>query len=86
MQCACVKLSSVASPALQYASALSHERHYFRQQVNEYVKCVSIFLSEIFLILRGAERDIIKNAFCLRVKYPLFLSDFNKTVIFLIDN
>ena len=40
-------------------------------------------LSETFLILRITERDMIKKSyFVLRVKYPLFLSDFSKTWIF----
>jgi len=42
--------------------------------------CVFIFsaiLSEIFLILRKTERDMIKMIIGLHVKYPLFLSHFN---------
>jgi hypothetical protein len=39
-------------------------------------------LSETFLILRRSEQDMIKNAYCLHVKYPLLLSDFNDTWIF----
>jgi len=35
-------------------------------------------LSQIFLIIRGNERDIIKNVIGLCVKCPLFLSDFNE--------
>jgi len=41
------------------------------------------FLSEALLILRGSERDIIKMHIGFRLKYPLFLSDFNETRIFL---
>jgi len=41
-------------------------------------------LSEAFLILRTV-RDITINDICLHVKYPLFLSDFNKTLNFLTD-
>jgi len=45
-------------------------------------KCVFWFspqiLFEKFRILRRNERDIIKNVYCLHVKYPLFLSSFNE--------
>ena len=44
--------------------------------------CVAIFstsLSEIFLIVRRIERDIIKMCICVRAKYPLFLLDCNET-------
>jgi hypothetical protein len=37
-------------------------------------------LSETFLILRRTERNMIKISSCLHVKYPLFLSEFNKTL------
>jgi hypothetical protein len=43
------------------------------------IKCALIFytnLSETFLILRRIERDMIKVYTGLRVKYPLFLSQF----------
>jgi hypothetical protein len=43
------------------------------------------FLSETFLILRRNERDIIKMYISLHVKYPLFVTDFNKTWIFRTD-
>ena len=39
----------------------------------------SVTLSEIFLILRGTERDMTKMYIVLHVKCPLFLSDFNET-------
>ena len=39
-------------------------------------------LCETFFILRRTERDIIKMYIGLRVKYPLFLSDFNESWIF----
>ena len=48
----------------------------------KYLVCFSLqlFICETFLILRRTERDIIENVqyFDLQVKYPLFLSDFNK--------
>ena len=34
-------------------------------------------LSEIFVILKRSERDIIKKVYWSRCKVPLFLSDFN---------
>ena len=61
-----------------------------KKKVTEHKMCVlifstSFFSSETFLILRINERDMIKNVYCLRVKYPLFLSDFNETWIFSTD-
>ena len=51
--------------------------------------CVFLFsttLSVTFLILRRTERDMItKIDIGLHAKYPLFLSDFNDTRIFLTD-
>jgi len=53
------------------------------------IKCVFLFsvqlLSEIFLILRRIQRDIIINLHTSSRKYPLILSDFNKTWILLTD-
>ena len=69
--------SSVACPALQYFSTLSHKRHDFRKKNGIELKmCVLIFstnLSETFLILRRTERHMIKMYVGLHVKYPLFL-------------
>ena len=52
-------------------------------------KCVFWFslqlLSKTFLTLRRNERDIIKMYISLHVKYPLFVTDFNKTWIFRTD-
>ena len=42
-------------------------------------------LSGTFLIFRRTERDMIKSVYWSHVKYPLFLSDFNETWIFLTD-
>ena len=53
------------------------------------VKCVFWFslqlLYEAFFILSKIQRDIVINIKSLYVKYPLFLSDFNESGIFLTD-
>jgi hypothetical protein len=88
MQCACAIFSSVACPALQYFSTLSHKRHDFRNKVINHDMCVSslsVVLCQLFLILRGTERDIINMYIGLHVQYLLFLSDNNETGIFWID-
>jgi len=62
-------------------STLSHKRHDFRKKLLNriWVFWFSVqFFSEIFLILRRRERDIIHTYIRLHVKYPLFLSDFNE--------
>ena len=67
MQCACAILSFVACPALQYFHTLSYKRHDFRKKnFIEHKMCISFFiyfLSEIFLILRKKERDMVKNVY-----------------------
>jgi hypothetical protein len=49
-----------------------------------YVLIFSTTYSEICLILRGTERDMIQT-YNLHAKYPLFLSNFNETLIFSTD-
>jgi hypothetical protein len=82
-------LSSVACLALQYFSTLSHKSYDLRGKKLLNVKCVFSFsvqlLSEIFLILRRTERDMIKMYIGLHVKYALFLSDLKETCIFCTD-
>jgi hypothetical protein len=73
-------MSSVACPALQYLSKLSHKRHDFRKKVIEYKIVNRVYLQhlyEIFVIPRRIESDMIKMYVYIRlhVKYPLFLSD-----------
>jgi hypothetical protein len=63
---------------------------FFRKKLMN-VKCVFCFslqlISETFLILRRTARDMIKKICTgLHVKYPLFLSGFNETWIFLTDS
>jgi len=64
-------------------------RHDFRKKKKfEYKICVlSLFttFAEIFLILRKKWADRIKMYIVLHEKYPLLLSDFNETWIFLTD-
>jgi len=42
-------------------------------------------MSEMFLILRRIERDVIKMCIGLHVKYPLFLLNFNELRTFWTD-
>jgi len=43
MQCVCILFSSVACPALQYFSALSHKRKDFREKSIDHNRRVLIF-------------------------------------------
>jgi hypothetical protein len=72
MKCARSVLSPVACPALKNFFTLSHKRHYLPKKDIEHKIRVLIFpqfLSETFLILRRTERGVIKNVYCLHVKY-----------------
>ena len=76
-------MASLASP---YFSKLFHKNYAFRG--GKYCKNAWFFylqlLSEIFFILR-IQPDIVTSVKSSHVKYPLFLSDFNKTYVFMID-
>ena len=87
MLCAFAIFSSVACPAVQNFSSLSHKRHDFRNKKLLKVKCVSLFclqfLCDKFLNLRRIERNMSKKIYIgLHVKYLLCLSDVNETWIF----
>jgi hypothetical protein len=64
------------------------KRHDSQETVIGHKMCVFIFsanLSEVFLILRRNEWDMIKMCIGVRVKYPTFLSRFNWAWIFSTD-
>jgi hypothetical protein len=81
MQYACAILSSVACLALRHFSTLFRNRNDFRNKLFE-IKYAFWYspklLSETFLILRGADRDIINIYTGLHVKCSLLLSNCNK--------
>ena len=80
--------SFVASLAPSHFSTLSHKRHDLQKNVTEYEMCFLIFLQilcKIFLILIRIQRDIVINVRTSHVKYSLFLSNFNETLIFSAD-
>jgi len=80
-------LSSVACPALQSFSILSHKRHDFREKLSN-IKCVCWFflqiMSEIFLTQTRTESDVIRTVHRSLSEVPLLLSDFHETWILLI--
>ena len=87
MQCAYAILSSVTCPVLQYFSTFSHKRHDFRKKnkVTEHKMCFLIFSTTFFWNISHTKKiwtRCNKKYIRLHVKYPLFLSDFNETLIF----
>ena len=81
-------LSSVACPAVQYFSTLSHKWHDFRKKVIENKMCAFTFstiFSETFLILRKLSKIWSKKYAGLHVLYPIFLSELYGTWIFSTD-
>jgi hypothetical protein len=81
-------LSFVACLTLPYFP-VSSQQHDSRKKKLLDIKCVFWFslqhLSDIFLILRETELDMIINLYWSSVKYPLISSDFNETWIFSTD-
>ena len=80
MKCASAILSPVYFSALLFFT-LSHKRQAI-EKVTKYKKCIRFslqLLSEIFLILRRNEEDMITNLYWSSCKVLLFLSDFNET-------
>jgi hypothetical protein len=83
----CVVLSSVACLAAPYFSTLSHIWHDFRKKLLN-IKCVCVWIfcttfAQISLILRRINQIVSYTYVGLHVKYPLFLSDYNETWIFM---
>ena len=76
MQCACAILLSWPCPPLQYFPTLSHKRDDFPKKKGKllHIECVIRFdlqnLSEIFLILKRREREMIKNVCWSSCKLP----------------
>jgi hypothetical protein len=81
MQCACDILSSVACPALQYISTLSHKRYDFRKKKKFIEQKISVLiplhiLSETFLIIIRTERDTTINVYRSSCKVPVIVERF----------
>jgi len=81
-----ILLSSVVCPVVQYLPTLSHKRHDLKKKIKlPNVKYASWFslqlLSETFLNLRRIQRVAVINI-RRSVKYPLYLSRFNETLIY----
>ena len=84
MQCACAILSSVACPALQHFSTLSHKWHdFWGEKVTGGKKCIFWFspqlYSETFLDLRRIRWDIFIKIHGSRRQVPVILARYWST-------
>jgi len=88
MQCACTILSCVTCPALAIFLYFISQTAWFSKKKSYWIqkcvfRCSLYLLSETYFILRITERDVLKKMYVgLYIKYPLFLSDLNKTCIY----
>ena len=82
-------LSFVSCPDVPHLLTLSHKSHDLRKKVTEHKKCVVDFLYNFCLQHFSSSEElsgILSNTYLgLRVKYPLFLLDFNETSNFSAD-
>ena len=84
----CAILPSVACPALQYFSTLSHKRHDFREKVTEHKMCVLIFCTTFVWNISHSEKNLARydqNVYRSACKVPLIFPDFKEIWIFSTD-
>jgi len=75
-------LSFVSCMAVRYFSTLSHKWYDFRGKKLLKTKCVFCFslrLSEIFLVLRKIQRDVVTNVYRSSCNALVILPEFNET-------
>jgi len=74
-------LSSVACPAVQYFSVLSHKRHYFRNKLLDLKYVLRFYLQlcpKRFSFYEEMSEILSKTYIGRHVKHPLFFSDLMK--------
>jgi len=78
-------LHIVICPAIPNLSTLSHKRHDFRKKVTEHKMCVLIFSTTVTWNISHSKKNWTrydqKCTIGLHVKYPLFLTNLNGTLI-----